>query len=502
LFFTNKNFGYFSDIELKNVEVSGFGYCGIRFYSDYLPAVKAGVKDVKIEQCTVHTCRENGIVSIGYDNQNSTNYQHNNFSIKDTRVFNITGYGSASHKGSGIVLSQVDSALIDHCEVFNTGMGNTACGGPGGIWAYSANRVIIQYGLSGGCDGFGFDLDGGVSNSIIQYCYSHDNDGPGILLGNFWASRPWLNNTVRYNISINDSRTNNSSVTLFTAPGTIWDGLRFYNNTIVAYKSNTNSTPSAGAFQITDFGTSMSNIICFNNIFQTNGGLPLLDVPTTFVQNSPNFIGNLYWSSGYPFSVYYGQQVSSLAEFRMLGEGCENRFGVETGINLDPQFLGNVLDPIVWYPGQNSDFELAKLENASPAIDSGIDHFTIYNSSIALKDFWGTGVPVNNKPDIGAFEFLGNVGNTEKNLHFSPDIIISPNPSGGLFEVTLPFDPDRQDRYNIYTQNGIPVLRATVGPYQTNPLRCSLGSLTTGYYIFEYASEQGTYRCNFIINRF
>ncbi len=50
--------------------------------------------------------------------------------------------------------------------------------GPVGIWAYEADSVIIQHCISyknktskGGEDGGGYDLDGGTTNSVIQYCY-------------------------------------------------------------------------------------------------------------------------------------------------------------------------------------------------------------------------------------------------------------------------------------------------------------------------------------------
>ena len=60
-----------------------------------------------------------------------------------------------------------------------------------GIWTYASNRVTIRssesYGnrTGGHADGGGFDLDGGVTNSVIEYCYSHDNDGPGFLVWNY-----------------------------------------------------------------------------------------------------------------------------------------------------------------------------------------------------------------------------------------------------------------------------------------------------------------------------
>jgi hypothetical protein len=510
LFFTDKENGYFSTILLNNVQVSGYGNCGIRFYSNYLPSIKSGFSDVQIERCTVNNCRENGIVSIGFDNQNSDYYQHFNFTIKDTRVFDILGYSNPTHKGSGIVLSQIDSVLIEHCEVFNTGNSNTACGGPGGIWVYSANRVVIQYceshhnssGQLGGCDGFGFDLDGGVSNSIIQYCYSHDNDGPGFLLGNFWGSRPWLNNQLRYNISVNDAQTNNSAITLFTSSGTIWDGLKFYHNTILASKSELNLTPTSSAFQITDFGDSMLNIECYNNVFQTKGGLPLISIPATFINSQPKFIGNLYWSSGFPFSMYYGQQVNSLAEFRSMGEGCENLSGVESGINGDPLLLGTTTEPPNLYPLPNVDLEFGKLEENSPAIDAGKDLSTILNLQSALTDFWGTTVPVNGNPDIGAFEFneVSNVSNP-KGMSVSA-LRVVPNPILGSINLHLPFEITSTDSYRIFTSQGMQVLRSTVEDAGGNKLQINVKSLEAGCYFLEYLGVLGTFYCKFISTGF
>ena len=45
-------------------------------------------------------------------------------------------------------------------------------------------------------------------DSVMQYNYSHDNDGAGYLLGQFTGGRPWGRNIVRNNISQNDARNN------------------------------------------------------------------------------------------------------------------------------------------------------------------------------------------------------------------------------------------------------------------------------------------------------
>ena len=68
-----------------------------------------------------------------------------------------------------------------------------------GIWTYNSNDVLIQYNESydnkaGHIDGDGFDLDGGTTNSILQYNYSHDNDGAGILEAQFAKAQPSTGN--------------------------------------------------------------------------------------------------------------------------------------------------------------------------------------------------------------------------------------------------------------------------------------------------------------------
>ena len=47
-----------------------------------------------------------------------------------------------------------------------------------------------------------------MTNSVMQYNYSHDNDGAGYGLYQGSTSAPWSNNVVRYNISQNDGRKN------------------------------------------------------------------------------------------------------------------------------------------------------------------------------------------------------------------------------------------------------------------------------------------------------
>src|SRR4051812_6936787 len=98
--------------------------------------------------------------------------------------------------------------------------------GPVGIWAYEADSVIIQHCISyknkthkGAADGGGFDLDGGVTNSIIQYCLSYENWGSGYGIFQYGGADNWSNNIVRYCISLNDGKVTDKASGML-----IWNG--------------------------------------------------------------------------------------------------------------------------------------------------------------------------------------------------------------------------------------------------------------------------------------
>lgn len=108
-----------------------------------------------------------------------------------------------------------------------------------GIWTWRANNTLIQrnevsgyrFGQSptDGCDGTAFDVDNQQDGTIIQYNYSHDNEGGFILL---CSDDEPHGAEVRYNLSVDDGKVINASPCKFPTIGTL-DGIRFYNNTFV-----------------------------------------------------------------------------------------------------------------------------------------------------------------------------------------------------------------------------------------------------------------------------
>jgi hypothetical protein len=392
----------FADVRLERIEVQKFGKVGVRIGAWN---GNTGYDDMLLQDLVVHDNLHDGIQLYGYPAP--VGYPHKGLVIRGCAAYRNPGIADPkSIKGNGIVVSNVDSAIIEYCVAYENGEANVHCGGPGGIWAYDANRVTIQFcesyrnKTSSTCDGLGFDLDGGVTNSVIQYCYSHDNAGGGYLLGQYANARPWRNNVCRYNISVNDGRTNASGITLFKgSPESIMDGAQIYNNTVYTTPSATN--PTHGAFQITEWNTGMQNIAVYNNVFVATGGAPLISVPAKY---SAFFAGNLYWTSGGPFKIFYqGKTYSSLEEWRGATDN-ELLKGIATGTTADPRLANLGSAPIAWQRAASS-IDAYRAQKGSPTIDNGVDLLKAVGIDQGTHDFFGIDVPSQNGYDIGAHEY-------------------------------------------------------------------------------------------------
>ena len=399
----------FYNILIKDLEITQYGTTGLAINSNPASTTNTGFNNLVVDGVYVHHVRDKGIVVYGDKvTQSSVGLPHHNITIKNCKLHDMPGYADAtSHRGSGIVMSHVDGGLIENCVSYNNGSANSHVGGPGGIWAWACNNIIIQkcesYNNSNGTgiDGFGFDFDGGITNSIFQYNYSHNNAGAGFLFCQFDNARPWGNNVMRYNISENDGRTNAASIAFYKGANTTFEGLQIYNNTIYTTPSATNSTEAA--FYIQSSGnTGINGVTVYNNIFQTTGGTPLVDIPTGY---SAKFEGNLYWSTGGSFKIQYqGVTYTDLASWRTATSNEKNG-AKATGIVANPLLTNVGLNAIV-YPNPPNLLDAYALETSSPAINAGLDLLSLYGISNGARDFYNNTAPLGNAYDIGAFESI------------------------------------------------------------------------------------------------
>src|SRR5882672_9397262 len=215
-------------VRISDVDVSGFGFVGIVIGGW---SGTNAYMDVRLTYADTHDNATAGIETYAqYPNLNTNIY------VGYCRAWNNPGTaGASANTGNGIVLGQVNQGMIERCLAWTNGwLGDASVG----IWTYDSTGVTIQFceshhNRTGGThDGGGFDLDGGVTKSVMQYNYSHDNDGAGYGIYEYVAAPPWSNNIVRFNISQNDGRKNSySGIQFWNGASGIHD-LEIYNNTI------------------------------------------------------------------------------------------------------------------------------------------------------------------------------------------------------------------------------------------------------------------------------
>ncbi|MBA3790210.1 MAG: right-handed parallel beta-helix repeat-containing protein, partial [Rubrobacter sp.] len=238
-------------ILVENVEASGFGNSGVLLGAWPQDGTKSGFTDVRIVNVSAHDNADAGIQTYGYSSPTATGWAHANVYVGHCLAYANKGIANkGTNSGSGIVLGDVSGGTIERSVAHHNGENNNYNGGgPIGIWIWDSNRVTIQHNESYSnktrtIDGGGFDLDGGVTNSVMQYNYSHDNAGAGYLLYQYDGARPFHGNVVRYNISQNDGRANLGGI---HAGGGVADS-EIYNNTVyIGPRANGSLPPAAKA---------------------------------------------------------------------------------------------------------------------------------------------------------------------------------------------------------------------------------------------------------------
>lgn len=233
------------------------------------------------------------------------------------------------------MIGNTDGVRIQYCEAYNNGwLCNFTGGGPVGIWVWDSNKAVIQFNESHhnftgstSVDGGGFDLDGGVRNSVMQYNYSHDNDGAGFLAAQYPGATPYSNNIIRYNISQNDGREHGHSGIQIWNGGSGINNLQIHNNTIYTSPSLTGS-PAAVRIM-----SNANNVTFYNNIFVTRGGIRLINALKT---NGYSFRGNNYYAEDGRFRITWGTATYTSFSSWRDSTGQETLSGIPVGSNINP----------------------------------------------------------------------------------------------------------------------------------------------------------------------
>jgi hypothetical protein len=330
-----------SFVRIEYVKASRFGGAGIQFGASPNDNSKSGYRDVRVTKCIVQENIYHGIHFWGAWDQSATTYAHSDIMISQCLARDNPGDPEyrESHSGNGIIVSDTDGGRIEYCTAYGNGAScNNPGGGPVGIWAHASNRILIQYCASfnnrtgNSTDGGGFDFDGGVSNSILQYNYSGGNDGSGYLLYAYSGSPyTFRGNIVRYNISDRDGAKNHFGMIHLDTAGPQVHDIDIYHNTIIAAPKRLGDTRGILVRNATD-------VRIRNNVIVTEGDIPLIDLGENCV--AVRAVGNAYWSGSTPFLIRdNGKDYRSLDQWRRA-TGQEHNGGQATGLSNDPRLKG------------------------------------------------------------------------------------------------------------------------------------------------------------------
>jgi hypothetical protein len=365
-----------SNIMIDSIEVSGFQKAGLLVYAS-----------TNVDINKVHAF-DNGFAGISiageYRKRNCTNI-HIAYCTAENNPGDPANF--TNHSGNGILAGECKNVTIEYCAATNNGWDMPRKGnGPVGIWCYEADSVIIQHCISyknktspGAADGGGFDLDGGVTNSIIQYCLSYENEGSGYGLFQYDGAKNWYNNTIRFCISENDGAVSAAHAGIF-----IWNGSNDASQFKNCFVYNNTIYNSKGAVISYEQQSKNAGFLFYNNNFIGKGSL------VTGKETNSTYLGNNWYSIEDGFNI-----------------GNSRRFNAWVKATRKETYKGRIVgsnkDPLLTSPGNTSfrvpeklnEFDKYKLPVDSPLRNSGLDLKQLFGIDTGNKTFNGIPAPAN-----------------------------------------------------------------------------------------------------------
>lgn len=377
-------------IRIENVLARGFGKYGIAVASSPTDNSLSGFRDVRITSCRASDNAYVGITVYGIHDSQAQGYAHQDVAVIGCVAHDNPGDPNYldNHSGNGILLHNVDGGLIDGCTAFGNGaLCRALPGGPVGIWAYTARKLVIQRCVSVRnrtgtlYDGGGFDFDGGVTESVLQYNYSAENDGAGYLVYEF-AGAPFRvsGNVVRFNISENDGRKNGYAGIYVGSQDRAIERLYVYHNTVFVGPAGDGKQPKPLHLH------KSKDCRVHNNLFIAGGGVPLADIGPD--QLGLRIQGNHYWAADGGFLIRHaGMDYRSLADWRKTE--AERLEGKDVGSVGDPFLTGYGPGVIPADAGVRTTLGRYRLRPDSPLVGAGMDLGRMIRIDPGDQDFWG-----------------------------------------------------------------------------------------------------------------
>jgi hypothetical protein len=214
----------------------------------------------------------------------------------------------------------------------------------------------------------------------MQYNYSWDNDGSGYGLFEYAGALAWHDNTVRYNVSVDDGRRNAH------AGIHVWNGgaaLRrawVYHNTVLLRRPNPGDVPPRAIWVQSE----TIDLKVMNNVFSVDPRVTVVDVAPG--QRGVTFSGNCYWAEGADLAIRWsGRGFRSLEAWRSTGQERGAGMQADPGLPTSPLGVGRATE-----------------QAASPLVDAAVNLAV----DTGGRDFAGTKLPQGRAADVGAWEAI------------------------------------------------------------------------------------------------
>lgn len=301
----------FHDIWYKVCANSNTGHCPIMLRSS---GRTARLRNITIQDCNIYDCAF-GIKMSGLSREFTPDMfvspeesYNTNYLIEGVSLNNILY--------DGIIIMSVCGMIIRNCSIINASLRDDYYTAP--IWSHHAKNYVVENceiaGSTNEKDGMAVDFDGWTTDSTFQYIYSHDNVRfiHSCCYDNYTKN---ANNTVRYCLSVNDNKQENSIVSLLNASAADYaedeaavcmDNFRFYNNTLI------NCSDITCMY--------LTNSVIANNIFI--GATPKTTIKYMRTNAGTNRIPNSKYSGIFSNNCFLNVSVPAIARKNYICDPC------------------------------------------------------------------------------------------------------------------------------------------------------------------------------------
>ena len=216
-----------------------------------------------------------------------------------------------------------------------------------------------------------------MTNSIIQYCLSYENEGSGYGIFQYAGATNWNNNTIRYCISENDGSVSPAHAGIF-----IWNSSEDTNQFKNCYIYNNTVYNTKGAAISYETQSKNAGFRFYNNIFVGRDSLILGK------ETNSTYLGNNWYSLNKKFIA------DGISDFAIwCSSRKKERLNNKTvGSNINPGFKNPNSTAIV-LPGQLKSMDQYRLPAGSLLKNSGLDLQLLFGIDTGNKSINGNESP-------------------------------------------------------------------------------------------------------------